>query len=491
MIRRSSIFLGFLSFVTLFTVPVFSADYPAMGGFYGPHHYGMYGGDNSGRSDEALQRHLSEVLKSIASIEKRLAATSPCSEDEHDSLVDSIKEEEALLKNLETKHRALLGQYAAFEMTTPDAVGAGAGAGEGAGVGAHRLDDGHIVELDRQRRALAGVIAECEKRLSNMRSTASAYTEHEGRNETALRRQLAKLRKEADDLSKKLNGRMDAIGAAAVYGLAGQDAMWAFRNVKIRDWKEGIAAGLSYRLFEAVGLKVKETAQNQVSDIWDTVFGGMLRAARHKLQSGWYWVFNGGKWPFSPELIETWKVKICDIIFKDLLDKAKRAEAEGSDGGNANMRALFNESDKDDEEEQDSPQRDQVWTLMAQSYANMIDFVVLRIEGFKPFYFAPEKGYMGIECEIISLADELQNNLLIFKDNVLLKAESLKEMATGDLKHLLPIMKNNLANSFTALSDAVSHYHGMNTSYGKVSSSRESKSQRSPSFGGLSGMAGL
>jgi len=299
---------------------------------------------------------------------------------------------------------------------------------------------------------------------------------HEVKDETgvldALTNKLASLDDEIAQYKSFLGTSHGIIGRAAYKGFAGRNHNLLFSDMTPSGLLEGLGAALAYRTMTVVGDKIEDVIRHHGGDIIDATAGSAFRKVKNKVLGGWYWLFNGGARPYTIDQITLWQNEVKNVILRDLDRYAKSAQGDQANGfgTRARVQHKFDSGAFDDAAVEGGAAvvtpADPTWVAMIDGLARDLDRLTIRLEMPKMHYSPAneaDEAQMIIDgrADILDVATRLQETLQLIKHHVLLPTRVLKDLATGDLKHLMPRLKEELDQRFELFKSAVSHYHGI------------------------------
>ena len=289
------------------------------------------------------------------------------------------------------------------------------------------------------------------------------------------------------------------VGKAAVYGLAGKSApMYLFNDMKAGTSVLGaVGAGLTYRTMSVVGDEFEKMIRQEGAPLLDSVVGGPLRKTKNKLMGFWYWLFHGGARPYTIDQVIHWKNEVLEVILKGLSDYASKAQSSQSDG--FGVRARAHQFDDFSDEEQPAEEAkvvaqpvDITWITFVDGLARDLDRLTMRMEFSKRFYSPMDEEdelMMNVDgrLDLLDTVTRIQEVLQFIKMHLLVPTRTLKDLAAGDLKFLLPRIQNEIAARFALFENMVRQYHGISgvtLQQKEASSLKKESSSRSgyPSF---------
>jgi len=92
-------------------------------------------------------------------------------------------------------------------------------------------------------------------------------------------------------------------------------------------------------------------------------------------------------------------------------------------------------------------------------------------------------------ADILDMATRLQEVLQLIKQHILVPTRELKDLAAGNLKHILPLLMTTLDQRFDLFKSAIAHYHGAGfkatSSVGSIDSGKGSRQNLRGDYGGM------
>ncbi|MDQ5940494.1 MAG: hypothetical protein QG632_220 [Candidatus Dependentiae bacterium] len=276
------------------------------------------------------------------------------------------------------------------------------------------------------------------------------------------------------------------IGQAAVKGFLGRNAAY-FTDIKVNSLAQGVAAGMVYRTMFVVGDEFEKAIRNEGGQVCDAVFGGSLRTLRGMFFRLKHWLFNGGAYPYSLEQVSFWREEVVEVILKGLDKAATKAQGGVADGFGTRARGqnkfdVFAGVPTEEGEVEDANVVDATWVEMVGGFARDLDRLTMRIE-FPKLYYSPgddhDEQVMMIDgrADILDMATRIQEMLQLIKQHILLPSRTLKDLAVGDLKVILPRLIDEVNARFKLFEGMVKNYHGI---YVKANSSGGDSSVSKP-----------
>jgi len=282
-------------------------------------------------------------------------------------------------------------------------------------------------------------------------------------------------------------------GQAALYGFMGSNNMWYMNgngNMKPRTMMQGFGAGLVGKGSAVLGAEIEQLFKREVAPICDSVVGGAIRSTKNVFSRFFSWLFHGGRQPYTTLQIGYWREEVGDVIIGKLFETAVRAErtqSNGMFGGKPRGQNLFDPAGfGGDMPNQAGPQEvvgDAMWMVLIDGLAKDIERIVMRLELSKSYYWGSSKNededrLVDGRADIVDMAQGIQGLLMFIRDHVLLPSRSLKDLAVGDLKNILPSLKEMVDARFKLFSSMVSTYHGVTVK--PSSSGSESRAEKAP-----------
>jgi len=268
------------------------------------------------------------------------------------------------------------------------------------------------------------------------------------------------------------------IGQAAVKGFLGRNAVY-FSDIKVNSLAQGVAAGMVYRTMFVVGDQFEKAIRDEGGQVCDAVFGGTLRTLRGMFFRLKHWLFNGGAHPYTLEQVGFWRQEVVEVILKGLDKAATKAQDGVADGFGTRARGQ-NKFDifagmptEETGQTEEANIMDATWMEMVSGFARDLDRLTMRIE-LPKLYYSPgddqDEQLMMVDgrADILDMATRIQEMLQLIKIHIFLPSRTLKDLAIGDLKVLLPRLIEEVEARFKLFEGMLKNYHGI---YVKASSS--------------------
>ena len=259
---------------------------------------------------------------------------------------------------------------------------------------------------------------------------------------------------------------------AAMQGLAGPNGRFLFNNMRADTSILGaVGAGLTFRTMTVVGDEFEKILRQEGGPLVDAVVGKPVRGLSTGLKKIWNWLFHGGARPYTVEQVNNWKSEVLDVILKGLAEYASKAQYDQGNGCGAQARVQrFDDlADSNDEEKSHELQVpvDATWAKFIDGLARDFDRLTIRIEVPKRYYSPSDdedEANMAADgrLDLLDMATRIQEVLQFLKEHILLPTRTLKDLASGDLKFLLPRLSNEISARFTLFESMVRQYHGAN-----------------------------
>ena len=279
-------------------------------------------------------------------------------------------------------------------------------------------------------------------------------------------------------------------GQAALYGFMGKNNSWFYgqTNMKPTSFLQGIGAGAMYRLMAITGDELEEVVRREIAPACDSVVGGFIRSIKNTVRNAKCWLFNGGVRPYTLEQIGYWRNEVDKVILGKLAESAARAQktqSDGAFGGRPRGQHTFDPLAMGDENglRAEDTQNDATWMAMVDGLARDLNRITLGIEGPKLHYCGGDEKDEEVmqadgRADLLAIAQGIQDLLQLIKVHILLPSRSLKDLAVGDLKSILPSIKEMVDARFALFESMVSSYHGVTVKASKVAEAKLAKPAR-------------
>ncbi len=294
---------------------------------------------------------------------------------------------------------------------------------------------------------------------------------YHSRENSQVQGEIDRIQNAINQHKKFVDTTQSVVQRAAYKGFAGSGGNIIFSDMTPSGLVEGIGAGLAYRTAKVVGDKLEDVIRVHGGDIIDATAGSFFRKVKNNVLAGWYWLFNGSARPYTLEQIALWQNEVKAVILRDLSQYAKSAQGEQSNGFGTRARvqhkmdaALFDDMASDSGAL--AMPVDPTWAELVQGLARDIDRLTIRLE-LPKMHYCPlneaDETQMIVDgrADILDIATRLQETLQLLKQHILLPTRALKDLAVGDLKHLLPRVKEEIDQRFELFKSAVAQYHGL------------------------------
>jgi|GEM_PF-6919540 len=258
---------------------------------------------------------------------------------------------------------------------------------------------------------------------------------------------------------------------AAMQGLAGPNGRFLFNNMRADTSILGaVGAGLTFRTMTVVGDEFEKILRQEGGPLVDAVVGKPVRGLSTGLKRIWNWLFHGGARSYTVEQIAHWKSEVLDVVLKGLADYASKAQYDQGNGFGAQARVQryddFDGASLVEQAESEESPGDVTWLKFVDGLAKDLDRLTIRIEVPKRFYSPSDdedEALMASDgrLDLLDMATRIQEVLQFIKEYVLLPTRTLKDLATGDLKFLLPRLSSEIAARFSLFESMVRQYHGL------------------------------
>jgi|GEM_PF-5596947 len=277
----------------------------------------------------------------------------------------------------------------------------------------------------------------------------------------------------------------NVIGRAAMMGFAGKNGVFIKQDIPI-SFTEGIMAGVACRIATVAGDKFERFVE---SDVLPAAGGLWAGFARH-LSNAWYWLFNGSVRPYNAKHIQNYREEVKNVIFNKLSQSALNATQSGAEGYGTRSRvqskfdfALLAKG-VDDMQDEEAGEQDLTWQALVAGLARDLDRITLRLEVPKAHYAAVsarDEQDMVVDgrADILDLATRIQETLQILKTHILQPTRTLKDLASGDLKAILPRLETEIDQRFQLFINALTMYHSLPTGKQATTSSSSAYEPRS------------
>jgi hypothetical protein len=265
------------------------------------------------------------------------------------------------------------------------------------------------------------------------------------------------------------SGLMAKAMGGGVAGSAGQ--YFLFNNMRADTSILGaVGAGLTFRTMTVVGDEFEKILRQEGGLLVDAVVGKPVRGLSTGLKKMWNWLFHGGARSYTVEQIAHWKSEVLDVVLKGLAEYASKAQYDQGNGFGAQARVQryddFGGTGQAEEVEPEESPGDVTWLKFVDGLAKDLDRLTIRIEVPKRFYSPSDdedEALMASDgrLDLLDMATRIQEVLQFIKEHVLLPTRTLKDLAAGDLKFLLPRLASEISARFTLFESMVRQYHGL------------------------------
>jgi len=243
-----------------------------------------------------------------------------------------------------------------------------------------------------------------------------------------------------------------------------------------------------------VGDEFEKLLRQEGGPLVDAVVGKPIRGIGAGLKRVWNWLFHGGARSYTLEQVAHWKTEVLEVILKGLADHANKAQYDQGNGFGAQARVQrfddFDDAGTHDEQAPEVP-GDVTWMKFVDGLARDLDRLTIRIEVPKKFYSPSDdedEALMASDgrLDLLDTATRIQEVLQFIKEHILVPTRTLKDLAAGDLKFLVPRLTSEISARFSLFESMVRQYHGIHVKPvpAETSTSRKDGASRSGYAGG-------
>jgi hypothetical protein len=236
------------------------------------------------------------------------------------------------------------------------------------------------------------------------------------------------------------------IGRAVFRASVGREGFGGGDTFDIDVPVEGLVDGITQALIvkgtkkvtDAVGEKVGTTITGLLSKVWDPT----VNYVSDMWSDLCTLVFYGNNDPFTIEELQNWKDHIIELL-KELEDMLKSGIKDSLRGLDTTMRQDEIENVQSDQHELN------VWDLIANGYADQLQFFIEEVKKRKECY----KDSIKL---IYFYSQRLEERLLVIK-NLLLSTKSLRELDAklDSNKAIIPALRRNIESIFRQMVDVL------------------------------------